>query len=119
MSVHTQKYNTVLYLTVPAYYLQHPSRLSRRGWEEMRNTLSSFLVDGISVGQMRRQAKIPLDSGRRDFSFRKGERMKLAGIVWSSTIANIRLENAEAYRADIHRRVRSVLDDLATTAKEQ
>ena len=105
-------YGAVHNLTVPAYYLQHPSLLSRRGWEEMRATLTAFLVDGVSVGEMRRQATETLDSGQRDFSFRKGEPMELAGIAWARTIADIRLDDAENYRADIRIWAQAVLDDL-------
>jgi len=105
-------YGAVHNLTVPAYYLQHPSLLSQKGWEQMRSTLAGFLVEGVSVGQMRQQAKVSLGSGQRDFSFRKGERMELTGIVWSSTIANIRMDDAEIYRADIRIWAQAVLDDI-------
>jgi hypothetical protein len=105
-------YGAVHNLTVPAYYLQHPSLLSRQGWEQMRATLAGFLVDGVSVDQMRQQAKVSLSSDQRDFSFRKGERMELPDIVWSSTIANIRMDDAEIYRADIRIWAQAVLDDI-------
>ncbi len=83
----------------------------------MRNTLSGFLVDGITPGQMRRQATASLDSGTREFSFRKGERMDLTRIVWSSTIADIRLDDAEIYRAGIRRWAQAVLDDSMSIDK--
>lgn len=105
-------YGAVHNLTVPAYYLQHPILLSRAGWEQMRATLAGFLVDGLSVGQMRRQAAETLDSSQRNFSFRKGAPMDLTGIVWARTIADICLDDADTYRADIHRWAQSVLDDL-------
>ena len=107
-------YGAVHNLTVPAYYLQHPSLLSRKGWEEMRATLSGFLVAGVSVGEMRRRGKETMDSGRRDFSLRQGEPMDLTGIVWSRTIGDIRLDDAESYRADIRNWAQAVLDDSAS-----
>ncbi|MBX3050240.1 MAG: hypothetical protein KF753_02130 [Caldilineaceae bacterium] len=106
-------YGAVHNLTVPAYYLQHPSLLSRRGWEEVRATLSAFLVDGVSVGEMRRRATETLDSGQRDFSFRTGEPMNLVDTIWSRTIGDIRLDDAENYRADIRHWAQAVLDDLS------
>jgi hypothetical protein len=109
-------YGAVHNLTVPAYYLQHPSLLSRPGWEQMRATLAGFLVDGVSVGQMRQQAKVSLGSGQRDFSFRKGAPIELAGIAWARTIANIRLDDPEIYRTDILRWAQTVLDDSSQSA---
>lgn len=105
-------YGAVHNLTVPAYYLQHPSLLARRGWEEMCRTLSAFVLEGVSVGQMRQRAKATLDSGQRNFSFRKGELVDLTGIVWSATIVDIRLDEPEIYRADIRRWAQAVLADL-------
>lgn len=105
-------YGAVHNLTVPAYYLQHPHLLSRQGWEEMRATLAGFLVDGVSVGEMRRRATLRLDSGQRDFSFRKGEPKDLTGIVWSQTIGDVRLGDAEIYRSDIRGWAQAVLNDL-------
>ena len=112
-------YGAVHNLTVPAYYLQHPSLLSQKGWEQMRTTLAGFLVDGVSVGQMRQQVKVSLDSGQRDFSLRKGEPMELTGITWARTIANICLDDAEIYRTDIRRWAQAVLDDSNQNASAQ
>ena len=105
-------YGAVHNLTVPAYYLQHPSLLSRKGWQEMQATLAGFLVAGVSVGEMRRRATVRLDSGRRDFSFRQGESMALSEIVWSATIVDVCLDDPEIYRADIRRWAQAVLADL-------
>lgn len=107
-------YGAVHNLTVPAYYLQHPSLLSRQGWEEMHRTLTGFLVEGVSVGRMRRRSNETLDSGRRDFSLRKGAPMELAGVRWTHTIAAVCLDNAEAYRSDVRRWAQAVLTDLKT-----
>lgn len=107
-------YGAVHNLTVPAYYLQHPSLLSRPGWEEIYRTLSGFLVDGVSVGQMRRRATATLDSGRREFSLRKGPPMDLNGIAWTHTIAAVRLDSGEVYRSDVRHWAQAVLADLKT-----
>ena len=40
-------YGRVHDLTVPAYMLQHPSRLSFKGWVEMRRLLHRFIFDGL------------------------------------------------------------------------
>lgn len=111
-------YGAVHNLTVPAYYLQHPSLLSHKGWQEMQATLAGFLIAGVSVGEMRRRAAERLDSGERDFSFRKGEPKDLTGIVWSQTIADIRLDDAKSYRAGIRGWAQAVLDDLHSAEGE-
>lgn len=107
-------YGAVHHLTVPAYILQHPGAYSRQGWLEARRLLSEFLVAGRSPAQVRRTGRERLDSGSRSWRMAGGEPMVLPpGLVWSRTIAGVRLDNPAEYQADIFAWARAVLSDTA------
>ncbi len=94
--------------------LQH-NVYSRQGWLEVRKLLGKFVYEGWTPMMARRQNRVYADSGHRNWSFTKGA--KLAGvedIAWSFTIADIRLETAERYCADVKRWAESVLTDSET-----
>jgi len=103
-------FREVHHLMVPSYTLQHPSRLSRQGWLEMRKMLALFVIDGMTPVQAQRKLRLALDSGTRDFSFRKGERIRLE-VVWSMTVADVRSDAAENYRDDVKAWAAAVIAD--------
>jgi len=91
-------YGAVHHLTVAAYMLQHPARLSARGWYATRTTLTRFLVEGLSPEELRRLGGRAVDSLRRTWSFVKGPRVALpAGCAWQSTILGVDDSTAAAY----------------------
>jgi hypothetical protein len=111
MELNTPDSYTVHHLSVPCYLLQH-NAYSRQGWIEVRKLLSKFVYEGWTPEMARRDARINADSGHRTWSFTRGP--KLAGverIVWSCSIANVRLDPPEAYCADVLRWARTILED--------
>jgi len=106
------EFGRVHHLTVPAYMLQHPSRLSFKGWIEMRRLLHRFVIDGLLPEHVRQQNKRLIDSGKRDWRIKAdGTTFNVSGVVWSGTIIDIRLDDANQYQADIERWAWSVLSD--------
>jgi hypothetical protein len=110
-------YGRVHHLTVPSYMLQHPSRLSFKGWVEMRRLLHGFVVDGLSPEQARRQNKQLVDSGKRNWRFSAdGTTFDVSGVVWSCRISDVRLDDANQYQTDVGQWARSVLADTGHLA---
>jgi hypothetical protein len=108
------EYGAVHHLTVATYMLQHPSRLSRKGWLEMRALLARFLEEGISPQAMRAEMRAEVDRGQRTWSLVKGPRMELPeGFSWSLTILSVDDRNAAQYRLDVERWARQALADAA------
>ena len=102
-------YGAVHHLTVPAYMLQHPSRYSREGWLEARRLLAAFLA-GESPAEVRKRNRARLEGGRRPWRMSGGEGIaRPAGVTWSRTIADVRLDDPAAYRADVAAWARAVL----------
>jgi hypothetical protein len=109
------EYGAVHHLTVAAYMLQHPSRLSRRGWQEMRDLLSRFLDEGITPQAMPADLRAEVDSGQRTWSLVKGPRTELPeGFTWTLTILSVDESGAAQYRLGIERWARQALDDAKT-----
>ena len=105
------EYYAVHQLSVLCYMLQH-NIYSRSGWLGARELLFQFVNRGLTPAAARRQNRKKLDSGKRDWSLTKGE--KLAGVEavkWTFTIADVRLDTAEHYTADVRRWAESVLAD--------
>ncbi|MCX6067714.1 MAG: DUF5946 family protein [Chloroflexi bacterium] len=105
-------YGAVHHLTMAAYMLQHSSKLSCDGWLHMRELLREFLVENKSPSFIRQQNKDLVDSGKRKFKItsRDGQPV-ISQTVWTRTILNIRLDNAEVYCADVTAWAKSVLDE--------
>lgn len=103
-------YYAVHQLSVACYMLQHDA-YSRQGWLVTRHLLARFL-QGLNPAEARQRYRRQLDSGNRTWSFTKGP--KLAGvetIAWTRTIAEVRLDTAEHYRADVRAWAESILAD--------
>jgi hypothetical protein len=104
-------YGQVHFLTVTCYLLQH-NAYSRAAWLEARKMLALYVRQGISPNDLRRRMQQELDNGHRSWSVTKGERFsKIDSKVWSRSIADIRLDNAETYCVDIDVWAKSVLED--------
>ena len=105
-------YYAVHHLSVPCYMLQH-NFYSRQGWLEVYGLLAEF-VNGLTPGEARRRNRESMDSGKRTFSITRGA--KLDGVEqmkWSFTVADVRLDSAEYYCADVRRWAECVLADSA------
>lgn len=105
------KYGAVHHISVPAYMLQHPSRLSRRGWLEMRRLLSSFIKQDKSPDEVRKTSQKSVQNNQRNFSFTKGESIKLGHMNWTQTISDIRMEEASTYCEDVLEWATQILKD--------
>ncbi len=104
-------YYAVHHLSVPCYMLQH-NVYSREGWLEVRKLLSKFVNDGWTPAMARRQNRVIADSGHRTWSFTRGAKLPgVEQIVWNYTIADVRLDTAEAYCADVRHWAASILAD--------
>jgi hypothetical protein len=104
-------YSVVHHLTVAAYMLQHPSKLSLRGWQEERDLLKQFVMEGVTPKMVRARRGGEYDSGKRTWSLRKGLRLELPqGFRWASTIMGVDEATPVQYRQDIERWARSVLE---------
>jgi hypothetical protein len=104
-------YYAVHHLSVPCYMLQH-NAYSREGWIEVRKLLSKFVYGGWTPAMARRQNRANADSGHRTWSFAKGAKLPgVENIVWNYTIADVRLDTAETYCADVHHWAESILAD--------
>ena len=104
-------YFSVHYISVPCYLLQH-NMYSREGLLMTRKCLLQFLSSSVRPSGIADSDRKKYDSSNRTWSFTKGE--KLAGvenIVWSRTIADVRLDTAGHYCADVLRWGKSILSD--------
>lgn len=105
-------YYAVHHLSVPCYMLQHDA-YSRRGWLEVYALLADF-VAGLTPGEARRRMRVGVSGTNRAWSFTRGEKLAgVAGIPWTRTIADVRLDTAEQYRADVRAWAASILADAA------
>ncbi|MBE7467899.1 MAG: hypothetical protein DPW09_00730 [Anaerolineae bacterium] len=115
---HPATYGLVHHLTVICYMLQHQG-YSRQGWLASRELLVKFMRQGQTPAGVRRQNRQRLDSGRRTWSVTRGERFSTVGVIWTRTIAGVRLDNAEVYQADITLWARAVLADTENLLRNQ
>jgi hypothetical protein len=105
-------YGAVHHLTVPAYMLQHSSKLTSEGWLHMRELLKEFPVENKPPAFIRKQNKDFVDSGKRKFKFiAKAGLPIISKTTWAKTILDVRTDSAETYCADVTEWARSVLDD--------
>lgn len=104
-------YGAVHHLSVPSYILQH-NVYSAEGWLNARELLSQFAHRGLRPSEARRRNRIRLDSGRRSWSLIRGPKLPgVEQIRWTFTVADVRLDTAEHYCADVWRWADSILAD--------
>lgn len=107
-------YGAVHHLTVAAYMLQHPSRLSLKGWQAIRELLGQFVEDGVSPAEVRTRRQKSVDNRHRLWSFKKGPRLQLpSAFAWTQTILSIDDATAAQYRENIEQWARQTLADVA------
>ena len=103
-------YGAVHLLTVACYMLQH-NLYSRRGWLETRQMLAQTLRLGTTPEEIRKEYQRRLDSGQRQWSVTKGEKLgEFDAIRWSCTIADVQLDSPERYVAAVRQWAISVLE---------
>ena len=104
-------YYAVHHLSVLCYMLQH-NIYSRSGWLGGRNLLFQFVSGVLTPAAARRKNRKKLDSRKRSWSLTKGEKLPgVESVIWTLTIADIRLDTAEHYCADVRRWAECVLAD--------
>ncbi len=104
-------YYAVHHLSVPCYLLQH-NAYSWEGWLEVRKLLAKFIHESWTPTMARRENRVSADSGHRTWSFTKGAKLPgVEQIAWTYTIANVRLDTAEAYCADVRHWAERILAD--------
>lgn len=107
-------FGTVHYLTVLCYMLQH-NAYSREGWLDARRFLTQFVCEGKSPSIIRNYNRAELDSRNRKWSITHGAKLVgVENIVWTRTVADVRLNDAETYCADVWQWAASVLLDSET-----
>jgi hypothetical protein len=106
-------YYAVHHLSVVCYMLQH-NMYPRDGWLAARQLLYQFVYESLAPAEARRQNRRMWDSGRRRWSLTKGTKLKQVNdIDWRRTIADVRLDTAEHYCADVREWAIAVLADTA------
>ena len=111
-------YYAVHHLSVPCYMLQH-NAYSREGWIEVRRLLAKFVYDGWTPAMARRRSRVNADSGHQTWSFTRGAKLPgVEDIAWSYTIADVRLDTAESYCADVRHWAESILADSEQLIQE-
>ena len=109
------QYGAVHHLTVAAYMLQHPGRLSRDGWRGIRDTLRAFLVEGRTPQEHRARVGEQVASNNRTWSLRKGPHITLPdGFTWSQTIEAVDDSDPRRYCREVEAWARRVLADAET-----
>ena len=105
-------YGAVHHLTVTAYMLQHPSKLTREGWLHERELLREFLVENKPPAFIRKQNRGLVNSGKRTFKIKSRDGLPVINkTMWTKTILDVRTENAEVYCADVSVWARAVLEE--------
>lgn len=104
-------YYAVHHLSVPCFMLQH-NAYSHRGWLEVFQLVDKFVHQGWTPDMARRAARVKADSGHRTWSFTKGPKLPgVEQIAWTFTVADVRLDTAAVYCADVRQWATSLLSD--------
>ena len=111
-------YGAVHHLSVACYMLQH-NAYSAEVWPEARNMLARFIRDGITPEQVRRQNRSRFDSRHRSWSVTKGAKFPdFDPILWTRTIADVRLDDPETYCKDVILGAERVLADTEVLVQD-
>jgi hypothetical protein len=112
-------YGAVHHLSVACYMLEH-NAYSAEVWQEARNMLAGFIRDGITPEQVRRQNRSRFDSRHRSWSVTTGAKLpEFDSIVWSRTIADVRLDDPETYCKDVILWAEAVLADTESLVQDR
>jgi len=104
-------YGVVHHLTVPSYMLQH-NEYSREAWIEALKLLDQFVNQKTTPEAARQMMASKFEGRPRTWRFSRGEKLgEFSAIVWSCTIADVRLDDPAVYCADIHRWAASIVAD--------
>jgi hypothetical protein len=91
--------------------LQH-NAYSREGWLAVRELLYEFIFRDLTPAMARQQNRMKLDSGHRTWNLTKGVKLpSVENIKWTYTIADVQLDTAETYCADVLRWAERILEN--------
>ena len=114
---HPRAFGAVHHLTVLCYMLQH-NEYSRESWLEARQMLFDFIYNDVLPADMRQRLSGKVNSGRRTTSITRGPKLaEFSTIVWSHTIAQVRLDTPAIYCADVEQWAKAVLADTASSSQ--
>lgn len=109
--VEQPSYYAVHHLSVPCYMLQH-NAYSLQGWPVVRDLLFQFIHRGLTPARYRQQVRLKSGCGQRTWSITRGAKLPgVEDLQWAFTIADIRLDTAETYCADVRRWAESILEN--------
>ncbi|MDQ3250355.1 MAG: DUF5946 family protein [Chloroflexota bacterium] len=104
-------FGAVHFLTVACYMLQH-NGYSRDVWLEARRMLAEVIRQATTPAAIRRQNRQKFDSGGRTWRVTKGEKLvAVDAIVWSRTVADVRLDDPSLYCDDVRQWASCILAD--------
>lgn len=99
------------HLLVLCYMLQH-NEYSREGWLSARALLARFTECGLRPEDALAEVRAAADAGKRTGSIARGEKLATVDALrWSRTIAEVRLDTADRYIADVQQWAASVVAD--------
>jgi hypothetical protein len=111
-------YYAAHHLSVPCYMLQH-NAYSRRGWLATRQLLHQFVYEGLTPIQARWRIRRTLDGQKRTWSLTKGAKStQVDDIIWTRTIADVRIDTPEHYCADVREWAIAVLANTLPLVQE-
>ncbi len=103
-------YGAVHHISVPCYMLQH-NAYSREGWLMVRDLIYQFVYGNVTPEIARRQFRAR-SAKPKAFSITRGPKLPgVEEIRWTRTIADVRVDTAEHYRADVREWAKSILAD--------
>ncbi len=106
-------YYAVHQFSVAAYYLQH-NLYSRSGWLAVRKLIGEFLFEGLTPQYARQKYRDDFDGGNRTESITRGPRLvEVATVKWTFTMADVRVDSAAQYCADVREWAERVFKDSA------
>lgn len=99
------------HLSVPCYMLQH-NAYAREGWLAARALLGKFASGQMNPERMVRQNQRKMNHRDHKGSLTRGPKLPgVEAVVWTFTVAEVRLETADHYCADVRRWAERVLAD--------
>jgi len=110
-------YGAVHHLTVPAYMLQHPSRLSRLGWIVVRERLCGFLTGKLDIATLKAHNNHRFAQPKKGGSLKPNrDSLSIPAHIWSLTIASVSSADATTYQGDIRRWAEAIVVDSSKIA---